>query len=376
MISFSRPAHFALEVEYLAEAASDRSPWGGGQFYSRARQAVGTTHPSDAVLLTQSCTAALELAAIALDIQPGDEVIVPSYTFVSTANAFALRGAKIVFVDSRPTDLNIDSELIEAEITTKTKAIVVVHYGGASCDMASVMEMARRYGIPVVEDAAQAIGASAQGIALGTIGDLGCLSFHGTKNVSSGEGGALLINTDIPGLRERALIAHEKGTDRASFLRGEVDKYTWRGLGSSFVPSEFTCAVLLAQLENLDKIQQRRLMSYADYEAELTPLAELGYRVLEHDIDGGNLHMFALIAPGEIQRDSLRVRLRERGVMATSHYEPLHESPFIVDKAGAQNHLPVASELSRRVLRLPMWSEAGLDAAGVSHEILDILELR
>lgn len=375
LISFSRPAHFELEAEYLAEAASDRAPWGGGKFYSRAANAVGEAHPSDAVLLTQSCTAALELAALALDIQPGDEVIVPSYTFVSTANAFALRGAKLRFADSLPNDLNVDPESIEALITPETKAIVVIHYGGASCDMARVMEIARKYGVPVVEDAAQAIGSTFKGKALGTIGDLGCLSFHGTKNVSSGEGGALLINSELPGVRERAQTAHEKGTDRASFLRGEVDKYTWRSLGSSFVPSEFTCAVLLAQVENLGSIQRRRRISYSSYATELSPLLGFGYRFLEQDVEGGNLHMFALIAPTESEREKLRLGLKQRGVTATSHYEPLHESPFIVENSGIQHHLPHASNLSRRLLRLPMWSESGLDTSRVSNELLSIVKM-
>jgi len=374
VIAFSRPAAFEAEGEYLTQARESHTPWGGGSFYARASEQLGSMHRVNDVLLTQSCTAALELAALGLDIGPGDEVIIPSYTFVTTASAFALRGAKIVFADSEPDTLNIDVSKIESLITSRTKAIVAVHYGGVACDMDEIMAIASRHGLAVVEDAAQAIGSSYKGRPLGSIGDLGCLSFHGTKNISSGEGGALLVNTTDEDVIDRIHTAHEKGTDRAKFLRGEVDRYTWRKLGSSFIPSEFTCAVLLAQLQNQALIQSRRRSSWDGYVETLGEARQSGFRWLKQDVTGSNLHMFALIAPDAQAREELRKGLREKGITATSHYEPLHESPFATSQDWPRLPAPIAQNLSERILRLPLWSEDGLDVELIGSEIVSFLQ--
>lgn len=373
MIAFSRPASFDVEMEYLAQVREAGAPWGGGDFYRRATEELKSIHDVQDVLLTQSCTSALELAALGLNIRPGDEVIVPSYTFVTSASAFALRGAKIVFVDSEPDTLNIDVSKVEALITSKTKAIVAVHYGGVACDMDELMAIAKSHGVSVIEDAAQAVGSTYKGRPLGSIGDLGCISFHGTKNVSSGEGGALFINTESQEVVDRIHIAHEKGTDRASFLRGEVDKYTWRDLGSSFIPSEFTCAVLLAQLENLELVQKRRRVSWDQYSQSLASSTEFGFSILNQDKPGSNLHMFALVAPHAEMREKLRSSLKERGIIATSHYEPLHLSPFALQHGLSVAGAPIAENLSSRILRLPLWSDQGLNVEHVSRMVAEEL---
>lgn len=369
MIPFSKPAAFKAEENYLTQVRESHAPWGGGPFYRQAAEKLGAILEVKNVLLTQSCTAALELAALGLDLGPEDEVIVPSYTFVTTASAFALRGAKIVFVDSEPETLNLDVSKIEALITSRTKAIVVVHYGGVPCDMDEVMEIAKRFDIAVIEDAAQAIGSSYKGKPLGTIGDLGCLSFHGTKNVSSGEGGALVINTTDLAVIDRLHTAHEKGTDRAKFLRGEVDRYTWRKLGSSFIPSEFTCAILLAQLERLGDIQSRRRIYWDLYSQRLRRIDSYGFRWLNQDVAGSNLHMFALIAPDHETREHLRHDLKNSGIIATSHYEPLHVSPFAMSQNWPTPYAPIAQDLSERILRLPLWSESDLPVEEVTSQI-------
>lgn len=374
MITFSRPAVFEAEAEYLSQVRESRAPWGGGAFYAKVSEEIRAIHQVQDVLLTQSCTAALELAALGLNVGPGDEVIIPSYTFVTTASAFALRGATIVFADSEPETLNMDPTKVESLITSRTKAIVVVHYGGMACDMDEIMSIAKRHGVAVVEDAAQAIGATYKGRPLGSIGDLGCLSFHGTKNVSSGEGGALLVNARDEILLDRLHTAHEKGTDRAKFLRGEVDKYTWRQLGSSFIPSEFTCAILLAQLQNLGVIQARRRSAWDEYIFAFADFQETGFRWLEQDNPGANHHMFALIAPNGASREALRLGLREKGVIATSHYEPLHSSPFATSQNWPQAVAPVAQDLSERILRLPLWSEEGLETALITSATISTLK--
>jgi dTDP-4-amino-4,6-dideoxygalactose transaminase len=374
VIPFSKPAAFMAEAEYLTQVRESHMPWGGGAFYKKASDKLAAIHRANDVLLTQSCTAALELAALGLNLGPEDEVIVPSYTFVTTASAFAMRGARVVFVDSEPETLNIDVSKIEALVTSRTKAIVVVHYGGVPCDMDEIMAIAKRHGIAVIEDAAQAIGSSYKGQPLGTIGDIGCLSFHGTKNVSSGEGGALLINSTDSDVIDRLHTAHEKGTDRAKFLRGEVDRYTWRKLGSSFIPSEFTCAVLLAQLENLEEIQFRRRTSWGSY-AKLGEQEQFrGFRWLNQDIEGSNLHMFAVIAPDSESREWLRKDLKAKGIVATSHYEPLHSSPFALSQDWPRPHAPIAQALSERILRLPLWSEINLPVEQVTSAVISALE--
>jgi len=376
LIPFSKPARFDSELEYLSEASLQGRPWGGGEFYQLAKEKLNTIHPSQEILITQSCTAALELAAIALNVGPGDEVIVPSYTFVSSANAFALRGAKIVFADSDQKTMNVDLNHVEKLITKNTKVLVVVHYGGVACDMERAIELSKRHGFYIVEDAAQAIGATYNGQPLGTLGHLGALSFHGTKNVSCGEGGALLVNTDEFAVLELAKTAHEKGTDRAKFVSGRVDKYTWRSLGGSFIPSEFTSAVLLAQLENVECIHERRSSYIAQYLKGLAGRLNPNVSWLRQDIEGSNNHMFALILESKQQRDLLREFLLQRGVTSTSHYEPLHLSPFAREHFPQTESLQVAFEFSSRLLRLPVWSEVGLEVSFVIQGVLDYFQAK
>lgn len=371
MLQFSLPARFDAESQYFEHARSQGKPWGGGEYYETARNELLKLHPSIDALMTQSCTAALELAALALDIRPGDEVIVPSYTFVSTANAFALRGAKIVFADSSSVDLNLDLDHVETLINEKTKVLVVVHYGGVSCDMDRVMRLAADHGIYVVEDAAQAIGATHKGLALGTIGHLAALSFHGTKNVSCGEGGALLINVKNQEISDRARMAHEKGTDRAKFLSGQIDKYTWRTLGGSFIPSEFSMAILSAQLESIDVIRERRSNYFATYREALRDLDGFNARILPQDGPGANFHMFALVLETRERRDLLRKHLSEHQVSATSHYEPLHLSPFGARYLTSSLDLKIATDLSGRILRLPMWSHEAMPADFVASLVME-----
>jgi dTDP-4-amino-4,6-dideoxygalactose transaminase len=371
LIPFSLPARFDSELEYLGAARNQGKPWGGGDFYQAARDELLRLHPTQDALMTQSCTSALELAAIALNVGPGDEVIVPSYTFVSSANAFVLRGAKIVFADSRAADLNVDLDHVETLISERTKVLVVVHYGGVSCDMDRVMQLAETHGFYVVEDAAQAIGAHHNEKPLGTIGHLGAVSFHGTKNVSCGEGGALLINTEDSEIFERARMAHEKGTDRARFLSGQVDKYTWRTIGGSFIPSEFSMAVLKAQLESIDLIRERRAASYRAYRESLSELETTGVTFLAQDVPGANFHMFAMLLESRESREQLRGHLSTKGVIATSHYEPLHLSPYGEKNFASNTALGVATESSDRILRLPLWSHSGLPTDFIANLIVD-----
>jgi len=371
VIPFTRPLVAENELHYLSKASENQRPWGGGDFFKLASEALTTILGGKEVLLTQSCTSALELAALALDIQPGDEVIVPSYTFVSSASAFALRGARIVYADSKEQDLNIDTRSVRELINEKTRAIVIVHYGGVACDMTELLALAKDKGIAIVEDAAQAIGATFNSYPLGGLSDFGCISFHGTKNVSSGEGGALILgeNSEWNG---RAQLAHEKGTDRSAFLRGEVDKYTWRTLGSSFIPSEFTASVLAAQLEHLEEITQRRRDYWQRYQGSLSGQLPDDYYILEQGGEGSNGHMFALLVPRASTRQPLISALKSRGIIATSHYEPLHMSPFAIEhQMTGQTDLPVARDLSSRVIRLPMWSSAGLPVEEVSNGFLE-----
>jgi dTDP-4-amino-4,6-dideoxygalactose transaminase len=326
------------------------------------------------VLLTQSCTSALELAALALDIQVGDEVIVPSYTFVSSASAFALRGARLVFAEIDKKTLNIDVNLIESLITEKTKAIVAVHYGGQSALINEIMALAAPRGIAVVEDAAQAIGSTSGGLPVGTLGDLACFSFHGTKNLSAGEGGALVINTKDSSVIERGLLAHEKGTNRRNYLKGEVDKYTWHALGSSFIPSEFTSSVLAAQLGDLELITTRRLRYWHEYEQLLSSEQNRGFDIIMQNAPGNNGHMFALTLGNPELREEIIKEMRTMGVQATSHYEPLHSSPYIASSPGfMRSDLPVTEFTGKAILRMPMWSADGLDTKTAASAFLSSL---
>jgi dTDP-4-amino-4,6-dideoxygalactose transaminase len=309
------------------------------------------------VLLTHSCTAALEMAALLADIHPGDEVIMPSYTFVSTANAFVLRGAVPVWCDIREDTLNIDETKIEALITPKTKAIVPVHYAGVACEMDAIMEIAQRYNLFVIEDAAQAVNATYKGRYLGTIGHLGCYSFHETKNLIAGEGGALVIND--PRFVERAEIIREKGTNRSNFFRGQVDKYTWVDIGSSYLPSELVAAFLYAQLEEADKINHQRLSLWDSYYQGLKPLADAGKLRLPvipaHC--GHNAHMFYIIVQSEPIRARLLTHLKKHNINAVFHYVPLHTSPMGQQYGSIIGDLPVTDDLSDRLIRLPCYYE-------------------
>jgi dTDP-4-amino-4,6-dideoxygalactose transaminase len=311
-------------------------------------------------LLTHSCTAALEMAALLLDIQPGDEVIMPSYTFVSTANAFVLRGAVPVFIDIREDTLNLDERLIEGAVTARTKAIVPVHYAGVACEMDTILEIAGRRHLRVVEDAAQGVMSFYKGRALGSLGELGAYSFHETKNVVSGEGGALLVND--PALIQRAECIREKGTDRSRFLRGEVDKYTWQDIGSSFLPGELTAAFLRAQLEQAEAITARRLAIWERYHEALSPLEARG--LLRRPIVPAhcrhNAHMYYVLLASPARRQTVIDDLKRKDIYAVSHYVPLHSSPAGRRFCRTHGPMSVTDRVAACLLRLPMW--IGLEA--------------
>ncbi|AKM48858.1 dTDP-4-amino-4,6-dideoxygalactose transaminase [Edwardsiella anguillarum] len=356
MIPFNAPPVTGNESDYMQAAMASGKLCGDGGFTRRCQQWMEQRFGSAKVLLTPSCTASLEMAALLLDIQPGDEVIMPSFTFVSTANAFALRGARIVFVDVRPDTMNIDETLIEAAITEKTRAIVPVHYAGVACEMDTIMALAQQYGLYVVEDAAQGVMSTYKGRALGTIGHIGCYSFHETKNYTAGgEGGATLINDAA--LIERAEIIREKGTNRSQFFRGQVDKYTWRDIGSSYLMSDLQAAYLWAQLEVADRINQRRLQLWRQYHEALAPLVEAGRLALPTTPVhcGHNAHMFYLKLRDMRERSAFIDFLKEAEIMAVFHYIPLHCSP-----AGARFGRFVGEDRyttreSERLVRLPLF---------------------
>ncbi|MFN8238009.1 MAG: dTDP-4-amino-4,6-dideoxygalactose transaminase, partial [Chitinophagales bacterium] len=332
MIPFNKVYLSGNEIKYITDAANSGKLSGDGNFTKRCHEYFEKEYSFLKVLLTTSCTHALEMAALLLDIQPGDEVIVPSFTFVSTANAFALRGASIVFADSLSNNPNIDPKEIERLITLKTKAIAIVHYAGFACDMEAIMAIANKHQIPVVEDAAQAIDSYYDGKPLGSFGDLAAFSFHDTKNIICGEGGLLVINKEK--YIQRAEIIREKGTNRTQFFKGEVDKYGWVDIGSSYLPSEINAAFLLAQLENLRKIQDKRTEIWNTYYKELTPLAENGKIVLP-DIPTKstvNGHLFYILCKNIYERDLLINHLKENGVYAVFHYLPLHNSVYFMDR--------------------------------------------
>lgn len=356
MIPFNQPPVVEKSFAYMRQAAQKQKQiCGDGLFTQKCSTWMEERFQAQKVLLTTSCTHALELAALLCEIQPGDEVIMPSYTFVSTANAFALRGAKIVFVDIRPDTMNIDERLIEAAITPKTKIIVPVHYAGVACEMDTIMELARRYHLLVVEDAAQGVMSSYKGKALGTIGDLGCYSFHDSKNYSMGEGGALVINR--PDLMERAEILREKGTNRAHFLRGQVDKYTWMDVGSSYLPSELNAAYLYAQLEIADAINDDRLKSWTMYMEALTPLRDRGFIQLPTIPDDcqHNAHIFYIKVKNIEQRTELIRFLKERGIGSAFHYVPLHSAPAGKVQGTFCGIDQYTTRESEQLLRLPMF---------------------
>lgn len=354
-IPFNLPHLTGKEVHYLYEAVHSGQLAGNGEFTKRCHRFMEARYGFGKCLLTTSCTDALEMAALLLDIQPGDEVIMPSFTFPSTANAFVLRGAKIVFADSRADQPNVDESLLESLITDRTKAIVVVHYAGVACEMDAIMALAERHGFYVVEDAAQAIDATYNGKPLGSIGHLAAFSFHETKNIISGEGGMLAINDEH--FFERAEIVWEKGTNRAAFYRGEVDKYSWVDVGSSFLPTETIAAFLYAQLEQIEAIQARRLAIWRRYAQGLEPLASQGYFTLpvfpEHTSNNGN--MFYLVLPTLEQRTRLiRYLVDQHDIHAVFHYLPLHSSPFYQEKHDGRV-LPQCDRYANCLLRLPFF---------------------
>ena len=354
-IFFNRPHMTGKELYYIAEAKFGNMLAGDGTFTKRCHQWLEAHTGCAKALLTHSCTAALEMTALMLDIQPGDEVIMPSYTFVSTANAFVLRGAVPVFVDIRADTLNLDERLVEAAITPRTKAIVPVHYAGVACEMDSIMAIARKHGLHVVEDAAQGVMSTYKGKALGSIGDLGAFSFHETKNVISGEGGALLVNTPEQVLR--AEIIREKGTDRSRFFRGEVDKYTWQEVGSSFLPGELIAAFLWAQLEEAQAITDNRLATWDAYHASLASLERQGLlrRPIVPQGCQHNAHMYyVLLAPG-IDRQAVLSALKQHEIYAVFHYVPLHSSPAGERYGRTHGAMEVTDYSAERLLRLPLW---------------------
>ncbi|MCI0558524.1 MAG: dTDP-4-amino-4,6-dideoxygalactose transaminase [Nitrososphaera sp.] len=356
-IPFNKPHIIGRELDYIAGALQRREIFSDGFFSETCSLLLEERLDIKKVLLTNSCTSALEMAAMLCQLEPGDEVIMPSYTFVSTANSFVRLGATPVFVDIRADTLNLDESQVEKAITRRTKAITAVHYAGVACEMDTICEIARRYDLCVIEDAAQAVNSFYGSRALGSIGDLGAFSFHETKNYTCGEGGALCINN--PAFIERAEIIREKGTNRKQFFRGKVDKYTWVDVGSSYIPSEITAAFLLAQLEMLDEISERRRRIYEAYWKALQPLERLGVlrlpRIPARCIS--NSHMFYIIVKDEQTRDGLIAYLRAQNIFAASHYVPLHTSPMGRNVGLHQKRLPVTEELSGHLLRLPFYCD-------------------
>lgn len=356
MIPFNAPPIVGTEIDYMQSAMSSGKLCGDGGFTRRCQQWMEQRFSSKKVLLTPSCTASLEMAALLIDIQPGDEVIMPSYTFVSTANAFVLRGAKIVFVDVRPDTLNIDENLIEAAITDKTRAIVPVHYAGVACEMDTIMALATQHRLFVIEDAAQGVMSSYKGRALGSIGHIGCFSFHETKNYTAGgEGGATLIND--ASLVERAEIIREKGTNRSQFFRGQVDKYTWRDRGSSYLMSDLQAAYLWAQLEAAERINQQRLRLWQRYHDALQPLAAKG-RITLPTIPADckhNAHMFYLKMHDQDDRQALINWMKEAEILTVFHYIPLHSSPAGELFSRFFGNDRFTTKESERLLRLPLF---------------------
>jgi dTDP-4-amino-4,6-dideoxygalactose transaminase len=360
-VPFNRPHMTGRELSYIAEAHQNHKLAGDGPFTAACSRWLEEHTGARKALLTHSCTAALDMAAILADIRPGDEVIMPSFTFVSTANAFVLRGGVPVFVDIRRDTLNIDEKLIEAAITPRTRAIVPVHYAGVGCEMEPILDLARRRDLLVIEDAAQGVMSEYRGRSLGAIGHLGTVSFHETKNVISGEGGALLVNDAR--FVERAEIIREKGTNRTSFFRGETEKYTWVDIGSSYLPGEIIAAFLWAQLEEAQAITARRIELWNRYHARLQAHEQAG-RIRRPVVPEGcrhNAHMYYVLLPSAEHRTRLIARLEAHGISAVFHYVPLHSSPAGRRFGRAAGAMPNTDQLSSRLLRLPLWLGLGDD---------------
>lgn len=369
-LPFNFPHMTGKELSYIAESHFNGMLAGDGPFTKRCHEWLERYTGGYKALLTHSCTAALEMSALLLDIQPGDEVIMPSYTFVSTANAFVLRGAVPVFVDIREDTLNLNERLIEEAITPRTRAIVPVHYAGVACEMDSIMAIAKRRNLRVVEDAAQGVMATYKGRALGSIGDLAAFSFHETKNVISGEGGALIVND--PALSARAEIIREKGTDRSRFFRGEVDKYTWQEVGSSFLPGEIVAAFLWAQLEEADRITRERLESWQRYHELVEPLEKKGAirRPVIPSECQHNAHMYYILTESAEERQRILEEFKRHNIMAIFHYVPLHSSPGGRRYGRASGSLEVTVRQSECLVRLPLW--VGLNQSS-QDRIVDVM---
>jgi len=356
-IPFNRPYFTGEELDLIKDAISSGKIAGDGKYTHKCQELMEKEFNAKKIFLTNSCTDALEMAAILLNIKQGDEVIVPSFTFTSTINAFILMGAKPVFVDIRKDTLNMDENLIEDKITDKTKVIVPVHYAGISCDMDKINKIAKSHGISTVEDAAQGVNAKYKDNFLGTIGDLGAFSFHETKNYVSGEGGAIVINNES--LRERAEIVREKGTNRNKFIRGEVDKYTWVDIGSSYLLSDILAALLYSQLTNMDSILNKRNEIYDYYQKNLTELESKGKMTLPiiPKECKTNYHCFYILLNNEKERDRVMMQLKKKGIQALFHYIPLHNSPMGRSFGYNDKDLPITESISSRILRLPLYAD-------------------
>ncbi len=359
MIPFNKPYLVGTEAKNIAEVLALKFLSGDGIFTKKCSNWLEKNNSCSKALLTNSCTAALEMAAILIDINHEDEVIMPSYTFVSTANAFVLRGARPVFVDIRDDTKNINEELIEEAITSKTKAIVCVHYAGVSCEMNKINDIAKKYNLFVIEDAAQGICSEYHGNALGSLSDLGTFSFHETKNIISGEGGSLLVNN--PQLVERAEIIRDKGTNRSKFFRGEIDKYTWVDIGSSYLPSEIMAAFLYSQMQEADSITARRLDIWNIYHKELKVLEDKSLIERPHipNCCKHNAHMYYIVLESEDLRSKFITYMKEKGIHCTFHYQPLHDSPLYINKFTDEDnikpYLPVTKKVAHRLVRIPLW---------------------
>ena len=373
MIPFNKPFLTGKELKYIDQANNLGQLAGDGYFTNECKKWLERNTSSSYALLTHSCTAALEMAAILADIKEGDEIIMPSFTFVSTANAFALRGGKPIFIDNNPFTLNIDTKLIEKEITHKTKAIVPVHYSGFGCDMEEILNIAKKHNLLVIEDAAQGIMSKYKGESLGNIGDLGCYSFHETKNIFAGEGGALLINNKK--FIERAEFIREKGTNRSLFNRGRTDKYTWVDIGSSFLPGELTAAFLLAQMENAKEITEERLKIWDFYHKGLKDYSENGIVSIPCNQEDRlhNGHIFYLIHQTNFKRDLFIKKMSKKGVMVVFHYVPLHLSPYSRKVYKTDNlKLPFTESIYKRLSRIPIW--LGIDKEFVLEKVIESLK--
>lgn len=374
MIPFNRPYLTGREIHNISEAHA-RGQLAGDGFFTRACNAwLEEKTGCHKALLTHSCTAALEMAAILADIGPGDEVIMPSYTFVSTANAFVLRGGIPVFIDIREDTLNIDERLIQDAITPRTKAIVVVHYAGVACEMDTIMSIAKRYNLLVIEDAAQGIMATYKNRPLGSIGDLGCYSFHETKNIISGEGGALLVNNPI--FADRAEIIREKGTNRSKFFRGQIDKYSWVDIGSSYLPGELIAAFLYAQIEEAEIITTKRMTIWNRYRQAFCDIERIGQAQLPYipDYAKHNAHMFYMLTRGLDEREELIDTMKQLNISCVFHYVPLHDSHFSQLHQVRSSDLAVTRKVSESILRLPLW--IGVDCEKVIDSIKAFYKLK